>query len=40
MRNVDGIFNHEGPIEHVVKVKLFYREHKERTEINVIGGQK
>jgi len=38
MRNVDGIFNHERPNEYTVEVKLFYREHKERLEINVIGG--
>ena len=25
VRNVDGIFYHEGPIEHIVEVKLFYR---------------
>ena len=38
VRNVDSIFNHEGPIEYTVKVGLFYRGHKERTEIDVIGG--
>ena len=40
VKNVDGIFNYEGKIEHKVKVKLFYRGHKKRTEIDVIGGQK
>ena len=40
MRNVDSIFNHEEPIEHTVEVELFYRGHKERMEINVIGEQK
>jgi len=33
-------FNHEEPIEHTVKMELFYREHKERTEIDVIREQK
>ena len=40
IRNVDSIFNHEGLIEHTVEVELFYKEHKERTEIDIIGGQK
>jgi len=40
MRNVNGIFNYEGPIEHTVKVKLFFKRHKERTSIDVIEGQK
>ena len=40
MRNVDGSFNQEGPIEHTVEVNIYYQGHRERTEINVIGGQK
>ena len=40
MRNVDGTFNHEELIEHTVEIELFYRGHKERMEIDVIGGQK
>jgi len=40
MRNVDSTFNHEGPIKHIVKVELFYRGHKEITEIDVIGEKK
>ena len=40
IRNVDNTFNHEGPIKHTVEVELFYKEHKERTEINMIKGQK
>ena len=40
MRNMNGIFNHERPNEHTVEVGLFYRGHKERLEIDVIGGQK
>ena len=38
IRNIDSTFNHEGLIEHIVKVELFYREHKERIKIDVIGG--
>jgi len=40
MRNVNGTFNHEGPIKYIVKVELFYRGHKEITEIDVIEEQK
>ena len=40
MRNMDSIFNHEELIKHIVKIELFYKEHKERMEIDVIGGQK
>jgi len=36
IRNMDSTFNHERLIEHTVEVKLFYREHKERTEIDII----
>jgi len=39
-RNIDITFNHEGPIEHTVKIKLFYKGHKERIEIDIIGRQK
>ena len=38
VRNVDGTFNKEGPIENMVKVNIYYQEHKERTEIDVIRG--
>ena len=40
VRNVDGIFNHEEPIEHTVEIELFYKGYKERIEIEIIGGQK
>ena len=40
IRNMDGSLNKEGPIEHMVEVNIYYQEHKERTEINIIGGQK
>ena len=36
IRSVNGIFNHEEPIEHMVEIELFYRGYKERIEINVI----
>ena len=37
VRNVDGSFNREGPIENMVKVNMYYKGHVERTEIDVIG---
>jgi len=40
VRNVDGLLNKEGPIEHTVKVNIYYQGHRKRTEIDVIGGQK
>jgi len=40
VRNVDGSFNKEGPIENTVEVNIYYQGHRERTKINVIGGQK
>ena len=38
VRNVDGSFNKEGPIEYTVEVNIYYQEHRERTEIDMIGG--
>ena len=40
VRNIDGMFNKEKLIEHTVEVNIYYQGHKERTEIDVIGGQK
>ena len=40
VRNVDGLLNKEGPIENTVEVNIYYQGHRERTEIDVIGGQK
>ena len=40
VRNVDGSFNKEGPIENTVEVNIYYQGHRERTEIDVIKGQK
>jgi len=40
VRNVNGLLNKEGPIEHMVEVNIYYQGHRERTEIDVIRGQK
>ena len=40
VRNVDGLLNKEGPIENTVEVNIYYQGHRERTEIDIIGGQK
>ena len=40
VRNVDGLLNKEGPIEYTVEVNIYYQGHRERMEIDVIGGQK
>ena len=40
VRNVDRSFNKEGLIEHTVEVNIYYQGHRERMEIDVIGGQK
>ena len=40
VRNVDGTFNKEELIEHTVEINIYYQEHRKRTEIDVIRGQK
>jgi len=40
VKNVDGMLNKEGPIENTVEVNIYYQEHREGMEIDVIGGQK
>ena len=40
VRNVDGMFNYAGPIVDTVEVEIFFKGHKERTLIDVMGGQK
>ena len=40
IRNVDGSFNKEEPIEYTVEANIYYQGHRERTEIDVIRGQK
>ena len=37
MRNVGGFFNKKRPIEHMVKVNIYYQRYRERTEINIIS---
>ena len=37
VRNMDGSLNKEGPIKHTVKVNIYYQEHREKMEIDVIG---
>ena len=40
VRNVDGFFNKEGPIEYIVEVNIYYQNYREKTEINIIREQK
>jgi len=40
VRNVGGMLNYAGPIVNTVEVEIFFKGHKERMSINVIGGQK
>jgi len=40
MRNVNKMFNKEGPIEDTVEVNIYYQGHRERMEIDMIDGQK
>jgi len=40
VKHVDSPFNKEGPIEYMVEVNIYYQGHKEKMEIDVIGGQK
>jgi len=40
VRNVDGSFNKEGLIEYTVEVNIYFKGHRERTEIDVIREQK
>ena len=40
MRNIDSSFNKKGFIKHIVEVNIYYQRHRERTEIDLISGQK
>ena len=40
IRNVNGSLNKKGLIKHTVEVNIYYQGHRERTEIDMIGGQK
>ena len=38
VRNFDSMLNYVGPLKNTVKVEIFFKKHKERTSIDVIGG--
>ena len=38
VRNVDGTFNYVEPIVDTVEVEIFFKGHKERMSIDVMGG--
>ena len=40
VRNINGLLNKEGPIEHMVEVNIYYQGNRERMEIDVIRKQK
>ena len=40
IRNVDGTLNYVGPITDTVEVEIYFKGHKERMSIDVIGDQK
>ena len=40
VRNMDGLLNKKGSIEHTIEVNIYFKGHRERMEINVIGRQK
>ena len=40
VRNIDGMLNYTRPIVDTVEVEIFFKGHKERTLIDVIGEQK
>ena len=40
IRNVDSMLNYTGPIVDMVEVEIYFKGHKERTLIDVIGGQR
>jgi len=40
VRNIDGMLNYAGLIKDTVEVEIFFKGHKERMLIDVIGGQK
>ena len=40
VRTMDSLLNKKEPIEYTVKVNIYYQEHRERMERDVIEGQK
>jgi len=39
MKNIDGMLNYAGPIMNTVEMELLFKRYKERTLIDMIGGQ-
>jgi len=40
MRNMNGIFNRKELIDHTVEVNIYYKDHREKMEIDIIKRQK
>jgi len=40
VRNVDGLLNKGGPIEYMIEINIYYQRHREKTEKDMIRGQK
>ena len=40
MRNIDEILNKKRLIKNTIEVNIFYKRYREKTEIDIIGGQK
>ena len=40
VRNANGIFNKEKPIENTVEINIYHQGYRERAEIDIIRGQK
>ena len=40
VQNINGILNYMGLIVDMVEVEIFFKRHKKRMSIDVIGGQK
>jgi len=38
VRNMDGTLNYAGPIVDIVEVEIYFKEHKEKTLIDMIRG--
>jgi len=38
VRNIDSTSNKKKQIEYIMEINIFYKGHRERTEINVIEG--
>jgi len=38
VRNVDGTLNYTGPIVDTVEIEIYFKGHKERMSIDMIGG--